>query len=194
MRRMYSIIQLSELIHSLIADGLLKDVDVRAKTFEQSEYSYTREVTLTSATGLTIENVYNRFAVLNSIMYLIVNFTLKNETESNIIVGSGYSYIGISQQSIDEKIASKIYDISGKTIAEVGTNGTLIASEPCHVFKAKTLENTTEFAQARLSLVNRNVKNQCSVQVALNGVAGDRITLAPNDEIYITGRLALSLI
>ena len=62
MRRMFSEKQIEDLVHNLIRDGLLTDVDVKAKTFEQSEYSYTREVTLSSATGLKVENIYNRFA------------------------------------------------------------------------------------------------------------------------------------
>lgn len=168
---------------------------VTATTFKQSQYNYSRSFNLTSTSSITVDNIYNRFVEINNVLHIIVNMTLTNNSGSSVTLGSGYAYLGFASLSLDTSIASKIVDIEGKTVADpTATLDVLIASEPAQVLLAKVLDSTTKFRSARISLVNRSTENTCAVYVALNGEAGDRLTMADGDTIYVTARMALTLI
>lgn len=190
--------QSSRIDNMLAAKANLNGADftgaVTAPTLRQSQFNFSREFTLVTFQSLTIENVYNRFAEINNILHLIVNFTITNNTGETKTLGSGYGLVGLATVTLDSSVASKLVDIDGKKASESNTNSTLISSEPCQVLKTKILENSAEFYTGRFSLVNRNTVNEVSVQVALNGGSGNRITIADGESLYITARMALTLI
>lgn len=167
---------------------------VTAPTFKQSQFNFSRVFNLSADQDLTISNIYNRFAEINNVLHLIVNISLTNNTGESKILGSGYGFIGFASLTLDQEIASKIIDIDGISAAAVGSNGTLISSEPCQIMKNKILDSTSEFYTGRLSILNRDVQNVIAVQVALNGGAGNRITIADGETIYVTARMALTLL
>ena len=167
---------------------------VKATTLEQSQFNYELSIPLLSATSLTITNIYNRFAVINSVLYLIVNFKLKNETASSITVGSGYGNVAQANLTIDSAVGSKIYDLDGNSAADTATQDTIISSVNCLITTDKISANNLTFNQARLSLCNRTAANAIAVQIALNGDSGSRISVAPSAELYITGRMSLTLL
>lgn len=167
---------------------------VTAPTLKQSQYNYSRSFDLTTVSSLAITNVYNRFAEINNLLHLIVNIKITNNSGASVTLGSGYGFIATAVLSLDHGIAGKLIDMDGNSAADVGTNSTLIASEPCQVLKSKTLGDNTVFYTGRLSLVNRSAADSVSVQVALNGNTADRITIADGETIFVTARMSLTLI
>lgn len=168
---------------------------ITAPTLKQSQYNYSRTFNLNApSSSLTITNVYNRFAEINNLLHLIVNVKITNNSGSSATIGSGYGFVASAVMSLDHTIAGKIIDIDGNSAADVGTNSTLIASEPCQVLKSKILDSNTAFYNGRISLVNRSDADGVSVQVALNGNAADRITIADGETIFVTARMSLTLI
>ena len=178
--------------------GTLADfsnADFVAKTLSQSQYNYSRNFNMTSVTNIDVTNIYNIFGVINNVLHCIVNFSLKNNSANAITFGQGYGYIGLANLSLTQAVAEKIFDFDGKAVSdETSTSGTLIASIPCQLFKNKIMSEASDFIEARLTLVNRGSANGLSVQVSLIGGTSNRITLEPNEELFITGRLALTLI
>lgn len=175
--------------------SLVATDSIVGKTLKQTSFSYEKDFNLASVSNLTIENIYNRFAEINNVLHCIVNIKITNNTESSIIIGDGYGFVAnASINSINSDIASKILDIDGYSVAQAHTNGTLIASEPCQIMKAGILDVGTTFINARLSLVNRNSVNTLGVQVALNGGTSNRLTLGAGETIYVTSRIALTLL
>lgn len=191
MRRMYSKKELKDIIKANLENGSL---DIKAKTIKQSDYNYSRTFQIQAPTGVSIQNIYNVFAEINSILHVIVNISLTNNTENTITIGQGYAFIGFQSLAISKEIAEKIFDIDGKTVHEVGTANTLICSEPCHIFTGKVLGDSSTFYQGRLSLVNRAAEDSLGVQISLNGGTGNRITLEPGASLYVTARMTLTLI
>ena len=178
--------------------GTLADfsnVDFRAKTLKQTSVNYSKPFDLIGATELSIDNIYNRFIEINNILHIIVNCVMTNTSSETKTIGAGYGYIGFTSLSLDNNIATKLFDIEGKSIADASaTLDVLVASEPAQVLKQKVLDSHTIFYNARLSLVNRSAENTCAVYIALNGNTSDRITLEPNEKLYVTARMSLSLL
>lgn len=169
--------------------------DVIAPTFKQSQFNYELSFNLTTPYSLEVENVYNRFAEINNVLYCIVNIKITNNTGATVTLGDGYGLVANTSLSLSPSIASKIYDIEGKTAADSSaTMNCLISSEACQIMRQKVLNDSTAFIPARFSLVNRNVANTLAVQVAVNSGSGNRITLADGESIYVTSRMALTLI
>ena len=189
MRRMFSEKQLG-----IVALEQLTDKDLKVKTLEQSEFNYSIPFELNASQSLTINNIYNRFAVIDNVLFVIVNFILTNSTGETKTLGSGYGHVGNLQFEIDSEIANKLVDINGVKVSEVATNDTLISSSPCQILTSKVLDATSVFYNGRLSLVNRSSANKLSVQVALNGGSSNRITIADGASLYITARMALTLL
>lgn len=176
-------------------DDLHVDGKITSKTLKQSDYNFEQAFNLIIPGGLTINNIYNRFAEINNVLHIIVNFSITNETEEAKTIGSGYNFLGFTSLSLPASIASKIIDIDGKYVSEADvTNDTLIASEPAQALKMKVLTSQSVFANARITLTNREAENACAITVALNGNTADRITLNPTESLYITARMALTLI
>jgi len=178
--------------------GTLSDfsnADFVANTLSQNNVNYSKTFNLIGTTDLTIDNIYNRFIEINNILHIIVNCVMTNTSSETKTIGAGYTYIGYTSLSLDNKIASKIFDIEGKSIADASaTQDVLVASEPAQVLKQKVLDTNTIFYNARLSLLNRSAENLCAVCIALNGNNNDRITLGPNEKLYLTARMSLSLL
>ena len=169
--------------------------EVVADTLKQTAFNFSQAFNLYISGGLTLTNIYNRFAEINNVLHVIVNFSLTNNTEEAKIVGSGYNYLGLTSLTLPSSIASKIVDIEGNRVSEANvTTDTLIASEPAQALKDKVLNSQSLFANARITLVNRNAENACSIAVALNGAVADRITLNPTESLYVTARMALTLL
>ena len=168
--------------------------DIAPKTVSQTNYSYEVEVNLNTTAGLTITNIYNRFCVINGVLYVIANFKIKNESGAAITIGNSYGYVASVSLGINSAIAGKIYDIDGYTVSQSNANGTLISSVPCLIHTGKIMGSATQFYSGRLSLLNNTGANTCSIQIALNGNASDRVVLADQDELFVTGRMALTIL
>ena len=114
MRRMYSVTQLSELIHGLIADGLLEDVDLSVKSIDadglisggeiiekMSGYSFTQG----TITGFTIDTAYAG-VVKNGNKITFVQALSLTKTAND---ATTYGIIG--QFATPEDILSKLYPL-----------------------------------------------------------------------------------
>lgn len=179
----------------LLGTNLNIEGEITANTIKQRQFNFTQAFNLTIGGGLSITNIYNRFAEINNVLHVIVNFAITNNSGEAKIIGSGYNYLGFTSLTLPTAIANKIVDIDGKLVSDAdAVMETLIASEPAQALKQKILTSQSIFYNARISLVNRSGANGCSIVIALNGNTTDRVTIEDGETIYVTARMALTLI
>ena len=166
--------------------------DVTAQTIEQTNANYSKEFNFATASGLTITNVYNRFEVINSVLYLIANIRIKNTGDAGKKLGQGWGDPAYCTVTLNDSIASKIYDIAGTSVhASPAVDGTIITAVPVVVTKniveSGTLVSLTSF---RFSMVNKTGVNTVSCYFRPNEI----VELQPDEEFILMGRIALTLI
>ena len=80
--------------------------------FAKSGTSYevpASSITIAAATGLTITKGYCKLEVINNVMYLVAQFSLKNDTASSISVANTCS---LTFPVSDTEIAGKVFDVA----------------------------------------------------------------------------------
>lgn len=100
--------------------GTLADfsnADFLAKTLTQTSANHFEEFTITNQEGATIENIYNRFEVINNILYVIINIKITNNTENAINIYQ----ISSGWRNLPTNIANKIIDLNGHSVHEIVT-------------------------------------------------------------------------
>lgn len=178
MRRMYSENQLV---------NVLENKDVKVKTLSQSEANEAVVFDFTALGGLKIKNTYNRFEVINNVLYVIVNVEIYNDS------GSSISLTNMCEKTVElpVEIASKIYDCAGKHVGEAGSN-VWITSAIGAIKETNTGTYPTSYSlksTCELYLLN-NIANNITV-----AIAGTQALSIPNGKSeYISARVALTLI
>ena len=204
MRRMYSQAELSAIIKEVflsdVASGqidlpalieeALPEVDfseldlvvksVEAETLEQSEPNWSKEFNFSDQTNLTVTNTYNRFEVINGILWIIVNLKLE-------VGASNYTAGGFGQGVNIEEIADKIYDLNGDPVSEEAqVQFCPITCAPMYIG-----ENTSQdLLTLGRCLIQRATSQADRVNVSLRGIP----TLTAGKTYYLTARVPLSLI
>lgn len=106
MRRMYSKQQLAESIKDSIESGDIQLYD---------ELDIADSLIPNNPTGISTTLGYCRIRKTNDNNIIVVlNFSIKNDTESSISIGNNYNITW----SVPSDISNKIYDLSGNTVAE----------------------------------------------------------------------------
>ena len=149
MRRMYSENQLV---------NVLENKDVVAKTLKQKQANWDISedfgTSPTLATGLTYTKSYSAFKEINGVIYVVLNYTIENTTESAINCNF------IKYLMLSDEIAERIIDFDGKSAKE--SNIANICSVLCmygagsELYNSKvfTLRNYNEANEIQLMNVN----------------------------------------
>ena len=125
MRKMFSEKQIQKIVNDKIVDGVDSGIidgdlsvggDLIADTISQANANYSSEFEYsgTHDTYFDITNVYNRFEVINNVLYIVFNIKLMNNTESSHSTTTSGKYS--NQIDLPEEIATKIFDIDGHNI------------------------------------------------------------------------------
>ena len=170
--------------------GTLADfsnADFVAKTLKQTNANYSISFNFSSDATLEIDNVYNRFEVINNVLYIVVSTKLRNKGSSS----GSYGTLAYSSVSIDSNVANKIYDLEGNTASSANpTQNCVICQVPAIAKKGVDGGTKSDVSNIYLTMDNRQQAN--TIRVALYSLVN--ITLAPNETLYLMGRMALTLI
>lgn len=164
---------------------------VKAPTFEQSEPNVSISFNFsTGSADIQITNAYNRLIVVNGILYAIANIKMKNISGANKNIGAAWGGTPFIAVSLPADVASKIYDIDGVSAHEVGTARKLITSVHASCISGTTGDaGASTYNDFRFDLTNTASANQ----VACYFNANQYITLAPDEEITLMARVAITL-
>lgn len=171
-----------------MTSGDFSGKDLKAKTLEQSQANWTMDLELVNdfGSGTVLTNIYNRFEIINGMLYLIVNFSVNNPTENNV---NSYSSAHINSLSIPHEIAEKLVDIKGVKASEVGANDTTIAIHEC-------LHNSR--AEIGVSISGQlnyiSLCNDTGVDKVRITIGGQNITINAGATEYFSARLFLSIL
>ena len=180
MRRMFSEKQIGE-----VAVEQLVNKNLKVKTLEQSEYEYTQSVELTPAiSGAVVEPIYNRIAVSDGILHIILNFKVSNPTESEI---GGYSLIDTSI-NLPSKYSEKIIDINGVSVAKSG-NGFIACSHAFWGTAGIMAFGSIGAQNVWLGFNNSNIANRMKLVI----VGSQRIAIGAGKTHLVSCRICLSL-
>ena len=134
--------------------------------------------------NLTLTDIYSKIIIKNSILYVVVNFKLENQTGSEIVSQA----IASANVSLPSEVANNIYDLAGN-------NGSVTLTTPCGVCSVVGIDSdniqlsgvTTQ--KVTLTLVKQNAPRTYGVLMRNN--EGYRIPA--NSVRYLTARMMLTL-
>ena len=179
MRKMFSENQ----IKGIVNQGELKPI-----TIEQQEPNWAYDITsFPFTTGATGTPIFCRIQQLNQELHIVMIGKVHNDTGSDISV---YSLTGIVV-TLPEEIASRIYDVQGKTAVESNVNIRISVNyASCFKDGADTNDLSKYTATAIMLIANTGDPNKIFINfgspVAINLVAGK--------DTYFESRVSLDLI
>lgn len=159
---------------------------VKAPTLEQSNVNYEQSFNFNNYVGLTITNVYNKFIVVNNMLYIIANIKLTNDTENSISINPAVSSFGQINVTLPSGIASKIYDMEGDPVTSPKANVRNITAVCC---KYKNNLSQANMASGTFILGNGTPANQVNCYL----FPDETVTIGPGDSLYVMGRMFISL-
>lgn len=179
MRKMFSENQ----IKNIVNDGELKPI-----TIEQQEPNWAYDITaFPSVTGTTGTPIFCRIQQLNQELHIVLVGKVHNDTESDKTV---YSMSGINVQ-LPEEIASKIYDVQGKTAVESNTNIRISVNyASCFRDGSDTNDLSKYVATAVMLIANSGDPNA----ITINFGSPVGIVLVAGKDTYFESRVSLDLI
>lgn len=155
--------------------------------FTQHTPNYLRSMSFNAVENITLTNRYSVYEVINNVLYIIVNVTLKNETQNNVVVrrfSTPYQFF------IPDEYTEKIIDFDGNTVlGNAEHDNTLIAMTPALVSRSNYGYFNT-IINADLRFLNQPSARTCSILCQF----GEDVNLAPNEALYYSARMALTLI
>lgn len=161
--------------------------DASVKTISQSQPNYISDnFSFNPITGIEFEDLYNRFEVINGILYLVVNVKVTNTTENAISIAT------IDRQiELPPEIAEKIIDMEGKTVKENATTDyCLITGDTCLSAVNSPVYSAVKYDSWNIFVANRVSANKLQVFI----YRATPYSLTAGSYIYLTGRIALTLI
>lgn len=158
--------------------------DVKAKTLTQNEANYSQLFSFSDTPNVTIDNIFNRFVVINNVLWVIVNIKITAlNTATLYLIGSKYV-------TIPSSISSAIYDLKGDSCnLAVQGNPVTIAGIKASVFNS--IENVTPTLST--DNVNFGIAHHTSDSLLLT-FSSPGLAMNANDVKYLTARIPLSLI
>ena len=174
---------------SSAAVSALVGQDVKVKTIEQTNANYAVSFNLAPDGGasFTINNVYNRFEVINGILYFIMNIKVENNSGSTITVQK----VAGTPVAVDPTIGAKLIDFSGNAVSDAPGSGAAITFEVTYAIKGIKGNATTASGASQVFVcLNHEIQNFVSVYVYCK----DNISLADEEFACISARIPLTLI
>lgn len=165
--------------------GDFSNVDFVAKTLNQTNANYSLDFNFSNQEGVVIDNIYNRFEVINNMLYIIVNFKATNESESDksiYQITSGWKYI-------TGGYGAKIVDLENKKVSEDRTGACYITSHEINVISSPS---TVQSIARNGICVLQNQEQAGAVAVVCRW--DTPLSIPANTSKYICVRLYLTLI
>lgn len=176
---------------SVLEGNIDVEGNLTATTLEQSQANWSTEITLNMdgnmiAGGLELTNIYNRFEVINGMLWVIANIKITNSSENNYDNTcriDGYVELPF-------KYADKIYDLLGKKASQIADDSyVIIAGHHAESFDGVSYSDV-EDSDYHLFLTNRDNINIVSPFIEKH----TSLKLNAGDSVYISGRLPLTLL
>lgn len=142
-----------------------------------------------ASAGVDVTNIYNRFEVINNVLFIIVNISFHNPSASPVTI-SGNVRADKAISGVPANIGSKIIDFEGKSIAEVATTEhCLIAGTKA--FTSRGLQYShVEDSDWNVFLTNRTTANLCQLFIQKSTA----LTINAGATVYVSARLPLTLL
>lgn len=152
----------------------------------QSVPNYEKPFEVNGPTGGTVTVMYNKFEVINNVLYIIANFKISNNTENNITFRNMTS----PWQYITTVVSTKIVDLEGMPVSVPSNNDNTLICANCALTTRDITNITTTLTRGSIRLLNETQPNACMIVFDF----GENVTLQPSESIYYTARIALTLI
>lgn len=166
--------------------GDFSNVDFVAKTLTQNEANFSRVLEVSGLPSWArFEQIYSVLKVINGVLHVIIQFSvenLTNEAKTPYLLANFYAF------NIPQSIGSKIYDYLGQTLDQTIATETTICVEPCTALPATNMATNTK--NAFFVLGNAQGANALLMRVQ----SGQGIPFEPNEKLYFSARIALTLI
>lgn len=165
-------------------------------TLKQTTPNYTKPFIFNITGNFEITNVYNRFIVINNILYIIANIKITNTSaESQTFDRVPTAYVITSD---NEDIYNNVYDIEGNTIGNGRINSEIfIAGDQAILLKGGTNAAAIRTVNQNYSIIayNSNSPSNKTIEVFFEKTTSEaNITLEAGQSLYLSGRIALSLL
>lgn len=158
--------------------------NITAPKISQSTPNNSLNVYVYSGTGWNLTTRYQKFEVINGVLYFISNLIIENATASPATASSSLCSGTVS--SIPAEISDNVYDINNDKVSDAIGSNALITITPA--FFTKNI-NSNSPQQGYLRMVNATTANAVAIYFDAPG-----ISVNPGEKLYITARVALTLI
>lgn len=142
-----------------------------------------------------VTNVYNRFIVINNILYIIANIKIRNTSnESQIFDRVPTAFVATFD---NQDIYNNVFDIDGNTIGNTQNNRLVfIAGDQAILLKGGTNTEAIRSVEQNYSIIAYNTDSPTNKSINVffekNNGATD-VTLGAGESLYLSGRVALTL-
>ena len=164
-------------------------------TFKQTLPNYTKPFEFSVSNPIfEVTNVYNRFIVINNILYIIANIKITNTSnEAKPFDRVPTAYVSTSD---NQGVYDNVYDIEGNTIGNAQNDNVFIAGDQAILLKGGTNTSAIRSIEQNYYIIVYNSDSHSNKTINVyfekNNGATD-VTLDPGQSIYLSGRIALSL-
>lgn len=163
--------------------------------FEQGQANYSGSIDISlhpTLSGCTLTKLYCRAQKINQKLSIVVNFSIANNTGSDITNAQPRLRIASMYNSLPADIANKVYDMLGQTVADVSSpDQVIIASSKVSCYDGYIITSPAVDENYELVLTNRNFANVYDVSI----VSGNNPVTFENGKTYFfTGRITLDLL
>ena len=173
--------------------GTLADfssADFVAKTLNQTEANFIGVLNILPLDQIENNNIYSRMEVINGVLHIVLNYSLKNLTDAQ---KSMYQLGNFFINNIPDNISENIIDFNGRSVKQGAINeNTLICME--RAFITKGFDQTSESAVEEVYGKVLNGTSGNYIKIAVAKPNGQAYVMQPNETIYITYRISLTLI
>ena len=164
-------------------------------SFKQSLPNYTKPFEfVTSNPIFKVTNVYNRFIVINNILHIIANIKItntSNEAQTFDRVPSAY----VATTDIQD-IYNHVFDIEGNAVGNATKDNVFIAGDQAILLKGGTNTTAIRSVEQNYYIIVYNSDSPTNKIINIyfekNNSTTD-VTLEAGQSLYLSGRVALSL-
>ena len=161
--------------------------DITPKTVAQTQANYVGNINIGKIGDTTITAVYNKFEVINGVLYIILNFLVNNSTASDKTITSGSTLFSVEATNIPSSISENIYDLAGNTVRQAVNPQTLITA-----FDFYVAASPTNFSSIKRGICK--ITNAESNYIRGYGDMTESLTIPANGSVCVSGRIMLTLL
>ena len=154
---------------------------------KQNTPNYTANINFKAITGIEFIKQYCVFEEINGVVYVIVNVKVKNVSGSNI----NLSNFETPWLYINASIGANLIDLEGYPVTSDGGNYNTLIAMVCSLSSYNNVNgfNLTPI-RGTMRLVNVPSPNACAISFEV----GSTVTLQPDESLYYSARMPLTLI